>query len=658
MAPLFAVAFALAGAWEAIGAPPPGHRLVQETVGPDLVRAEWESPGLGRYWIDLTPDRGGSAFCRAGGLVLQVRRSLGDGDESFVLDPPPAPVTQGCDRLGAAGPALLTRMGAEAAVVDPAPPDGPPVDPSAPSPPGPDDPHGRRGAAKLALFRWRPLHLVVLTTAAAALFAVLSAPRRALAAGAALTALALALRLTLARPTALLGGDAAYERLVSALGRGELDRYYGDTWMSALGLVHEARARIAPTAPPVGPTDFVHDVNLLCSALAPALLAGLARRLGLPVAASLGIGAALAAFPQAIALSRVEDHAPMVAFLQLLAAWAALGERRRDAALAVGAAGLLAHLRPDQLPVAGLLLLPLVPRHRFGFVAGLAFVVSRLAYLPHGAHNPIDLGRLLNPRDLVTMARVFVAPWGAPGLLALAVAGAGAAAGAPARRDVGRHRHWLWAALVFAATTAPYLPKSLPFGDPLRFSLPGASWLLLLAGAGLGVLVHTFRRSPRSAGTRIAVAAGGIGLVALLTPSSPAPAYPRPWAWEEEYRFLRDRLPATPGGTGWYDASQDPNGAFGLWLQLRTGRAWRAWGDGRPEPGDLVFRGTADRLAGAWAGERCGLDVVDEARVAPLSDGWVDFGADPVVLGLYTVSDCRGLSAPGNSVNPVTLGDG
>lgn len=75
-------------------------------------------------------------------------------------------------------------------------------------------------------------------------------------------------------------------------------------------------------------------------------------------------------------------------------------------------------------------------------------------------------------------------------------------------------------------------------------------------------------------------------------------------------------------------------------MHLRTGMAWRAWGSGHPEAGDLVYRGTADRLAGSWAGAACGLDPRDEEHVAPRSDGWVDFGPEPVRLALYTVRDC------------------
>lgn len=185
---------------------------------------------------------------------------------------------------------------------------------------------------------------------------------------------------------------------------------------------------------------------------------------------------------------------------------------------------------------------------------------------------------------------------------------------------------WGWVALVFAATTLPYLPKSQPAADPLRFSLPGASWLLLLGAAGLTLLVPALRRDAAGTAKRAFGLALALAAVAFASPSSPAERFDRPWAWEREYAFLRAHLPAEPGAahSGWYDASQDPNGAFALWMQLRTGLPWRAWGSGHPEPGDLVVRGTADRLSGGWAGATCGLDPLQEENVAPSpTDGWI-----------------------------------
>lgn len=624
---LLTVALSHAAPWGAFGEPPPGHRLVSETAGPDLVRSEWESPGVGRYWIDLTPDKGGNAFCRGGGVVLQVRRTLGDEPESFVLDPIPAPVSQACEGLGtAAAPRVLVQMAALQAVENAPGPDGAPGDPAV-----------AVRAQRLALFAPRAFHGVVLLAALAALVVAVTTRRRAWLHALPLFALALALRLATSRPTALLGGDAAYERLVSALGRGELDHYYGDTWMSVLGLVHEARQLLGFGGPP---TDFVHDVNLLLSSLAPVFLAGVAIRLGLPRPFSLAAGVALAVFPQAVSLAQIEDHAPAVATLQVLTAWAALGSTRSQALLAALSAGLLAHLRPEQLPVAVVLLLPLARTHRALFGLGLALVLSRLAYLPEVSRSPIDFGRLLDPAGLPPLLRAFTAPAGLPGLAALGLVGLGLAAGAPRWRSLPRL--WGWVALVFLATSLPYLPKTQPAGDPLRFSLPAVAWLLLMVAGFLPILTDAIRTDARRAGLRALGLFGGLAVLAVLLPKHATPSFPRPWAWEEEYRFLRAHLPAENAGPaeGWYDATQDPNGAFSLWMQLRTGMIWRAWGSGHPQPGDLVYRGTADRLSGSWAGAACGLDPRDEAHVAPLSDGWVDFGPEPVTLALYTVRDC------------------
>ena len=207
---------------------------------------------------------------------------------------------------------------------------------------------------------------------------------------------------------------------------------------------------------------------------------------------------------------------------------------------------------------------------------------------------------------------------------------------------------------MFLATTLPYLPKSQPAGDPLRFSLPGASWLLLLAAAAVSVLLPALRTDAGAVARRLLYTATAAAILGLAVPRSPADLRPRPWAWEGEYAFLVAELPppgsgtasGTASGTGWYDATQDPNGAFGLWMQLRTGLPWKGWGAGRPAPGDVVYRGTADRLAGEWKGARCGLDVLKEAEVAPLSDGWVEFGPEPVVLALYAVRDCQGIPEP------------
>ncbi len=624
------IAAALASAWAPFGPVPEGHRLISESVGPDLVRFEWESPELRHYWIDLTPDRGGSALCTGGGLALQLRQRLDDPRESFDLPSLPAPVAAACEALARAAPLLRSAMlGATPA-----------------SEPPPDLEVG--ASAPVPVAGLRPGHAVVVSWAVALLIALGTGWRPRLAAWSlALGAIALGARLAWAPVTVILGGDAAYERLLSALGRGSTDHYYGETWLSLLGLAHEGLALVGRVG--ARPAGLAHEVNLVASAASPVLLFLLARRVGLGERAALLVGAALALWPHAVGLARSEDHAILVGFLQLLTAVAALGESRSERALAVFSAALLAHLRPDQLPVAALLLLPLAARrHWVWFAVGAALIGSRLAYLPPASgHSPIDFARLLRPGDWATMLRCWLAPGGvlAPMLATLATLGVSFAvfrgAGLPPRARVA------WLGLILASTTLPYLPKDLPAADPLRFSLPADAWLFLLAAIGL-------LGGARAAKRDWHIGAGVVAAVAIaslqLRPA--VPTDPRPWAWEREYQFLREALPVPQSDPllapqsperGWYDDGQDPNGAFRAWLNVSTGMAWHPWGTGTPSPEDLVFRGTADRLAARWQGKHCGLDVLHETEVAPLSDGWVDFGDAPVRLSLYRVRDCGGL---------------
>ena len=622
------IAAAWAGAWAPLGPIPDGHRLLSESVGPDLVRFEWESPELSHYWIDLTPDRGGSALCTGGGLSLQLRQRLDDAPESFDLPSLPAPIAAACAALPRAAP--LLRGGMLAAT----PANEPPLDQNVTA----------EAPGRVPMAGPRPWHAVVVAWATAAVVALVTGGRaRPLGWTLALAALASGARLAWARETVILGGDAAYERLISALGRGGTDRYYGETWMSLLGLIHEGLAGVGLVG--TRPAELAHDVNLVASSASPPLLFVLARRLGLGERPALLAGVGLALWPHAVGLSRIEDHAVLVGFLQLLTAVAALGGTRSERALAVLSAALLAHLRPDPLPVAALLLLALAARRQWGWsAAGAVLIGCRLAYLPErSGGSPIDFARLLRLGDWPFMLRAWLGAGGAmaPALVTLSAFGASLAVrrrpGLPPRPGIA------WLALVLAATTLPYLPKDLPAADPLRFSLPADSWLVLLATIGLiGV-----RRGHWSVGAGLATVAA-IATVALRPGATTAP---RPWAWEREYQFLRASLPRPEGDSlrapdgavrGWYDDGQDPNGAFRVWLSVSTGMRWSPWGAGTPSPGDLVFRGTADRLAAHWSGERCGLDVLQEIEVAPLSDGWVEFGDAPVRLSLYRVRDCDG----------------
>lgn len=652
-----------AGSWDDLGPMPTGSRLASENVGPDLVRWEVEGEG-GRYWLDVTSDNGNGAFCLGGGLALQVRKSLDDEHESFDLDPVPAPVRFACDRLGGAALSLRSRMASAGPAPTPGP-DGAPV--------GPDgaplwtEAAGGTGVATVgwaspgnrvfAQFSPRPWQGVVVAWAVAALACCVGLARRENRIGWLIFGVALALRMLFSPFTAILGGDAAYERLNLAFGRGNLDRYYGETWPSLFGLVHKAVEGLGVA--PALPSDIVHHVNLVASAATAALLWALCRRAGIPSFSAAAAGFGLAALPQAVGLARIEDHAVLVGFFQVVAGWAALGPSRRDEALAVLSAGLLAHLRPEQVPMAGVLLMPLLVRRRWvAFALGTALVLSRIATLPRSdGSGPIQFARLLSPQDWRAMVPAWVnadahplpALYALAGFAILAVAIPGTRPRTPRLWIVG------WLVFAFAATTLLYLPKELPAADPLRFSLPAQAWLVALAALGAAEAARTW-----AVDRRIGAAVAGL---ALLLSFAGRGTQSRPWVWEEEYRFLRDELlaaaapargdrplPADPadlkfdasGTRGWYDNGQDPNAAFGCWLSVSTGMTWVPWGAGTPKPGDLVYRGSADRLAGRWSGERCGLDPVAEREVAPNSDGWVDFGVENVRFTLYRVRDCGG----------------
>jgi hypothetical protein len=388
--------------------------------------------------------------------------------------------------------------------------------------------------------------------------------------------------------------------------------------------------------------------------------------------------------PGARALAAFEDQFALVVLLQLLAVAAAVGPdgagttrapaRGAEPVVAALSAILLAHLRPEQLPLALVCLWPLWRRGAWGALGlGLAGIVTRLSYLPAGVEgSPIAYHRYLDPSGWRDMLGAHLAP---PGV------GVPVLVGLAATALLARPRPALPLAML-GLSLAIYLPKSEPLADPLRFGLPTYAWLAVLAGFGLDALW----RLQVGEGPRWPRVVAGLALAGVVGRS--LSAGPRqPWAWEEEYRFFARNLPRLveerpPGSVidaapavagGWYDASEDPNGSFGRWLFLQTGMLWRGWGEGTPAAGDLVIRGTADRLSasglappgslaaevgrgalpgaasrprpdGGWVGERCGLSVLAEAEVAPRSDGWVDFGPTPLRLGVYRVEDCGGVA--------------
>ncbi len=569
---------------------------VAETVHPEFVRGEFrdEAP----YWLELAPGEGG--FCHGGGVRVAMRRDLAAQSESFDLDVVPAPLRATCDGLDTLGPAVLAAMAeaktlADAEAAARPTPDGAPRPPTEKSAPG--------GGEERAIARWHPrtFHLVVVAWFLALLpWAWRSRHWSMVPVG----LLALGLRLCWPE-TVILGGDAAYERLQTALGRGMADRYYGETWPTLYGALAQGLHVVG-----VDVTAVVHPLNLAVSVATACLAVRLVPR-GSWLA---GWVVAAAAWP--VALARAEDHVVLVAFLQVLSLAALLSrDGHRLAALSLL---LLGHLRPEQLAVAGILALGLWKHPRW-LAATLVGLAARLAYLPATTGSPpIPWGRLVDSTAWPEMLGAYGLVPALP-LLALALYGRAG-----------------WPLVLLAVNALLYLPKTQPLADPLRFGLLVHTWLLVAAALGAARVVFHVKHRARWLAP--------LGLLAAFW----LPASTRPYTWESEYRYLRGVLPRGEGldanlaeatASGWYDASLDPHGAMGHWMSLRSGFPWRGLGTGTPAAGDWLYRGSADHLDGGWVGASMGLEVVDEARVPAASDGWVDYGAGEVSLGLYRVTD-------------------
>jgi hypothetical protein len=505
--------------------------------------------------------------CRGGGFDLFVRTRL-DAPESFDWEPLPAVVDQACARLATHAPEL----------------------PGAPV-----------GGAPSGAWRLRPMHAVVgpLLVLVVALF-----PRRAEAVAAGLVALGV--RLWASPCTVLFGGDASYERLLEALGLGDPNLRYGDTWAAVMGLVT-----------PFAGTDGVHLANLGISALGVALLSGLAvDHLGRLPGAIAGLTFALLPLP--ISLAGTEIHDVLVSTLQVAAVYGAMrpGAGPWLGALATGA---LAHLRPEQVPFTALPVALLLPRRGPALLAAALVAWRVVEMIPQlGAGAPVDYGRYLEPqflRRLLTPGPGAVDVSLDTSVTPLAVPGLAVLGGVVAFR-AGPSRPAAVALAALALTLLPVLPKTEPASDPLRFQLPAQAWIALLAGIGAAACI---RRGPLTT-----------VLAAMALLGSALGLRPRPvWAWQAEYDFLRG-VSVPEGRQVLYDDSQDPNGKFREWLQREVGGTWV--GGGSAGPDQWVYRGTADRLSGRSVATG---PAMAEAWIPAASDGWVDFGPGPIRIGLY-----------------------
>lgn len=579
------VGVAMAAGWPALpegttvlesDAHPEFHRWTLEVPGQGAPAQALQSDGRARLVLEVTPHRvGAQPVCSGEGLDLWVRLDLDqDGPESFDWEPLPQVVDDACETLDQA-------------------PRFPKIYPPEPQAEieRPDRP--RTGPSTL-----RPFHGVVALWVIA-LIACFPRHRAALGAG----LVGLLVRLGLSPDTVLLGGDAAFERHVVARGAFDVDRVYGPTWA----------AINSPFVSQWG-DEALHWVNLAGSALGVPLAAGIAGWLwkDRSTTASWSAGLILAFMPLSVALAATETHFVWVATLQLAAVW---GCTRKDAlgdGLAALSVALLVGLRPGQMVFALGIASWAGWGKRWALLAlALAAVGVRVATLPStDGVGILGLQRWLDPAmwwhlrgDLVPLN-----PRITPALL-VAAGGLGLAAlrWNPEARGI--------AAIGFVGVL-PYLTKTSPLADPLRFQLAGLGWLAVFAGVGVAVIwSHTRVR--------------GVGLVLLVLSWFPA-LRPMPrWVWMDEHDFLVDLEPTEPV---YFDATEDPNFHMWLWLE-RDGAVWEP---GPAPPGALRFVGFSDALHGR---QECAGETLTERWVYPHTDGWVDLGERAVHLALIRCDD-------------------
>ena len=572
------------------------------------------------YVLEATPHREGTPVCTGGGVDLWVRLDLSEDAESFVWDPLPPVVTEACARLATHapvfGPPLEHKTEYQAPLTDGAP--------WQPLPP----------------WRWRPLHAVVIPFLALLVWLV-PRDRTALAAG----LLALAVRVGLSPTTVLLGGDAAYERLLRARGLWDPDPYYGETWPSLLGLLWKATGQ---------PEPFVHAANIGFSALTVVFIVALARRVGASPFAAAAAGVLLAAHPLVVAVAGMEDLFVLVGLLQVVAVTYALGPlaapagptsraARAEPWAAALAVALLAHLRPEQAVFALVPLGLLAWRRAWGPLAvAVALCGWRWAEIlgtagaVNGGADLLGWSRWTNPgflRQFLVLGpynpALLLAPTRSPFALVVLVA-----LGALGARHAATRR----LAVPLAALVLPLLvvlPKTSPLADPVRFQLPGFAFAAVLAGVALAPF----------AGRVLPLLGWGAALLGTgYLARSPLGGG---WAWAHEHLVLRAHVADMPADTlVYYRADQDPFHHFGIWADTVSPGKWRPLEmpltNGIPlATGDWYWRGFADGAAGSWPPVPCAFEPITVTTVTSQTDGWIVLPPGPMTVGFYRVGGCE-----------------
>lgn len=473
-------------------------------------------------------------------------------------------------------------------------------------------------APSLAQQAWyfHPLSVVVVGWIAALIIAF---PRERGALGS--WALAATARAAVFEPRIFMHEDKSYATFSMARGNESPHGLYGDGYAAIMGTFWPLVG---------GPGDHVHVFDAVISSLIAPMAWLAAWHLTRDRAAALGAGVFSALLPWSVWMSPTETPYVAIATLQVAAVAGATGQGRANLALAALSAGLLAHVRPTEVVVAGLISLALLWRRELlaAFVAG-ALSLWRAAELVAGISN----GTASTQAAHTEAFGVWRQPWtwaGHDGRIALLdphltpaalVVLAGFALSAPRRKH-------LWLPVVVVVADVVLNAHQPPGNDLLRFQLAPEGLLAVLAGVGAVALRDRWESTWARA---VAVSLAVLSFAWAATPLHPWPV------WVKQHRFLVAHLHAVPEGrTVRYSDAGDPNDLFYQWINRRSDAFWKPL-DGDARPGEVRFVGWGDLAPGAAPVPWDRLAPIAEIDAAPVWSGLMNLSDQPVRIGLYRV---------------------
>lgn len=459
---------------------------------------------------------------------------------------------------------------------------------------------------------------------------ILAAPRRWAPWG--IAGLALAVRLALASPGALMGRAYPYQHFMGYVGKIKAIPLYGQGWFATMDWLR-----------PVFGDDpgGLNRANLACSVLTVLWLWDVVRRLTRDTRSANLAALLLACLPLAVSLSRLEVHFVLCALLEITAVVGVVRGDRLGAVLTVASAVVLAHARPFEILFATAAALVLAWRWRVAGLIAIAGIGVRVAEIgvPNGhdgfpnaapdAWAPSTLARqIFGPDSSVALFNAHVHPvW----LFPAALLGGALAWRRGERRAV--------AVLLAGAllTTVPYAHMFFPT-DVLRFQLPAATWWCALAG-----LVAPWLAQRGLLTRAVALGSWGVGLWMAASPLQGLVTV-------SEFRFLSTTIPQLPSGaTLRYDPVWDENGLFAAWAErVAPIRAVPLDTLSPPAPGEWIYEGVAQRVTDRPPGRPvpltapCTGTVLSEQTVGSFSGGLYELSepTSPVRLVIAQVAPC------------------